>query len=146
VITTEDREFLTSFEQCSLGSKCWTHAAHLRMGWLVLQEEKSFDSALTRIRQGIQRFNTSNNSIGYHETITVAFARIINERRQAGESWEMFAEKNKDLFEKSFLGNYYSKDVLASEQARASFVEPDIGPLSKTCGNTTHPVGKPPIV
>ena len=146
MITTEDKEFLSSFEQCSLGSKCWTHAAHIRMGWLVLQEENSFESALKRIRQGIQRFNASNNSIGYHETITVAFAQIINERRQLGDSWEMFAEKNRDLFEKSFLANYYSKALLASDEARASFVEPDIGPLSKTCGNLTHRVGKPPIV
>ena len=33
------------------------------------------------------KFNSTQNSIGYHETITVAFARIIASRRNAGGTW-----------------------------------------------------------
>jgi hypothetical protein len=45
MITDDDKAFLLSFEECSLGAKCWTHAAHVRMGWLVLETSSSFDGA-----------------------------------------------------------------------------------------------------
>ena len=129
MITDDDRQFLQSFEQCSLGAKCWNHTAHIRMGWLVLQQESSFELALERIRQGIKKFNSTNNSIGYHETITVAFARIIDARLAAEESWQMFAERNKDLFEKSFLEKFYSAASLGAQHARENFIEPDLSQL-----------------
>jgi len=129
MITQDDRQFLEAFEKCALGAKCWTHEAHVRIGWLVLQEESSFDLALERIRQGIKRFNSTNNSIGYHETITVAFARIIDSRRIPADSWQIFCQKNQDLFDKSCLSKYYSSKILASVEARQSFVEPDVQPL-----------------
>ena len=129
MITEDDRLFLESFEQCKLGATCWNHAAHIRMGWLVLQEETSFERALERIRQGIKRFNSTNNSIGYHETITVAFARIIDARRIPGESWLIFSTRNQDLFEKSCLEKFYSSTVLGSAQARENFIAPDRQPL-----------------
>jgi len=33
MITQDDRQFLEAFEQCVLGSKCWTHEAHVRIGY-----------------------------------------------------------------------------------------------------------------
>jgi len=126
MITDDDKAFLLSFEECSLGAKCWTHAAHVRMGWLVLETSSCFDEALERIRSGIMRFNASKNGIGYHETITVAFARLIESRRLIGEDWEAFAVRNSDLFEKNCLQTYYSSAVLASEEARRSSLEPDL--------------------
>lgn len=132
MITEDDRQFLDSFEQCSLGAKCWTHAAHVRMGWLVLETSGSFDEAVTRIRTGIMRFNSTKNSIGYQETITVAFARIIDAKRQSGDSWQTFSTKHQDLFDKSCLEKFYSVEILRSEKAREVFVEPDLEQLPGT--------------
>lgn len=129
MITDDDKAFLQSFEDCSLGAKCWTHAAHVRMGWLVLETSTSFEEAINRIRNGIMRFNSSKNSIGYHETITVAFARLIDSRRLTGETLEAFVARNPDLNDKNCLRLFYSQETLASEEARQQFVEPDIAPL-----------------
>jgi hypothetical protein len=129
MITDDDKAFLLSFEECSLGAKCWTHAAHVRMGWLVLETSSSFDEALERIRTGIMRFNSSKNSIGYHETITIAFARLIESRRLNGESLEAFVARNPDLLEKDCLKRFYSPAILASEEARNRFIEPDLAAL-----------------
>ncbi len=126
MITEDDECFLQSFDDCSLGEKCWNHAAHIRMGWLVIERSSTFAEALVRIRTGIMRFNSTNNSTGYHETITVAFARLIESRRKVGDSWETFSERNSDLFEKKCLEAYYSADVLSSETARTEFVMPDL--------------------
>lgn len=132
MITDDDRAFLQSFEECSLGAKCWTHAAHVRMGWLVLETSSSFEEALERIRSGIMRFNSTKNSIGYHETITVAFARLIDSRRLTGETLEAFLARNPDLQDRNCLKQFYSQAILASEKARQNFIEPDITPLPQS--------------
>ncbi len=136
MISDDDLAFLDSFEQCSLGAKCWTHAAHVRMGWLVLETSPTFETALARIRNGIMRFNSSKNSIGYHETITVAFAQLIDSRRQTNESFEAFANRNPDLFQKDCLGRFYSADTLASETAKRTFIEPDLCALPQRIAAT----------
>ena len=91
-----DDEFLLAFQTCSLTRPEWTHEAHVRMAWLFLSRF-TFVEALDRIRCGIRKLNarigqpaithraptrpryrTSNGDPnGYHETITIAFARII---------------------------------------------------------------------
>lgn len=129
MITDADKAFLQSFEECSLGAKCWSHAAHVRMGWLVLEASSSFVEALERIRSGIMRFNSTKNSIGYHETITIAFARLIDSRRRPGETLEAFLARNPDLLEKDCLKRFYTPAILASEEARHRFVEPDLAAL-----------------
>ncbi|HIA52589.1 MAG TPA: hypothetical protein EYN91_10945 [Candidatus Melainabacteria bacterium] len=129
----EDEEFLQMFEQCSLSGKCWTHVAHVRMAWLQMQRSASYDEALDRIRKGIMAFNASVQSVGYHETITVAFARLIFHRRetQPAECWQEFLELHEDLISKEtpILHVYYSPELLATPEARAFFVEPDRKPL-----------------
>ncbi|MBX9770356.1 MAG: hypothetical protein K2X29_03240 [Candidatus Obscuribacterales bacterium] len=129
MITEDDKQFLNSFEQCSLGAKCWTHAAHIRMAWLVLETSQCFEDAVSRIKSGIQRFNSSNNSIGYHETITLAFAAIIDSRRKEGQGFSDFADENPDLFAKDYLNDFYDPAILKTEQAKNAFVEPNKKPL-----------------
>lgn len=129
----EDEEFLQMFEQCSLSGKCWTHVAHVRMAWLQMERSSSYEEALERIRTGIMAFNSSVQSVGYHETITVAFARLIHHKRQTEptKTWQDFLVKHSDLVsrESPILHNFYSPEVLSSQEAREKFVEPNIKPL-----------------
>jgi hypothetical protein len=132
----EDEEFLQMFEQCSLSGKCWTHVAHVRMAWLQMERSSSFEEALERIRTGIMAFNSSVKSVGYHETITVAFARLIHHKRQTEPTatWQDFIVKHSDLVSKEnpILNFYYSPEVLSSQDAHAKFVEPNLKPLPIT--------------
>lgn len=133
-LAKEDEQFLQAFEQCSLSGECWTHAAHVRMAWLQLERSSNFDEALHRIRKGIKTFNESRNNIGYHETITVAFAQVIHHRRQSGDkirTWQEFLDRHHDLLSKEspILHVHYSPELLASDLARETFVEPDRLPL-----------------
>lgn len=95
----------------------------------MLETSNSFEHALARMKAGIMRFNSAKNSIGYHETITVAFAQLINLKRQSGESWSVFAERNPELFDKNILNQFYSRELLFSEKARQTFIEPDLTKL-----------------
>jgi hypothetical protein len=130
-ISAEDQAFLDLFEQCTLQKTCWTHEAHIRFAWLRMEQCKTFDEALDKIRIGIQAYNSSVQSVGYHETITVAFARLIHAKRQKtrAATWQEFLHENEDLLLKRCLLEFYSKEILAGKEARSAFVEPDKKPL-----------------
>jgi hypothetical protein len=129
-----DDEFLAAFERCNLTRADWTHAAHVRVGWLYLSKGDSFDGVLAKVREGIKRFNLNvlDKPDGYHETITYAFLRLIFARRQSGpcsEDFLTFRSKHSDLFCSKSLEKHYSKALLDSPRARLEFVLPDLAPL-----------------
>ena len=75
-----DEIFLAAFENTSLPRHEWTHAAHVRMGFLYLSR-LPYAEAEASIVAGIRRFNAAKgNPTGYHQTITIAFARLIAAR------------------------------------------------------------------
>jgi hypothetical protein len=126
-----DDEFLAAFDACTLPKPLWTHEAHVRLAWLCL-DRFPFAAALAHVRAGIQKYNRSlGNTTGYHDTVTVAFVRIVAAKRTPGETFADFRSANPDVFAKDrpILLNYYSKAVLDSAAARAGFVEPDVGSL-----------------
>lgn len=124
-----DAEFLAAFEACTIPRADWTHEAHVRMAWLYLTS-RPFPDALRLIRAGIRRYNDSLGGTGYHDTITVAFARLIASRL-GGDGYAAFREANPDLMDRTLgaLKRYYSEARLKSDEAKAAFVEPDLRPL-----------------
>jgi hypothetical protein len=126
-------EFLTAFESCTLPREHWTHSAHVRLAWLYLTQ-LPFAAALDRIRDGIRRYNAAGGSDGYHETITVAFTRLVHARLapdRAPEDFPAFQARNPELFagRGDLLGQHYSSATLASTEAKQRFVEPDREPF-----------------
>jgi GNAT superfamily N-acetyltransferase len=134
VLDADELMFLRDFEACTLLETQWTHPAHVRMAWLYLTQSDS-SSALAKIRAGIMRFNEKvlDRRQEYHETVTVAFARIISDRIIPGEAWAQFERRIDDLLNRTspILETYYSKDLLGSVRARQTFVEADLCGLPK---------------
>ena len=129
-----DDDFLAAFESCTLTRADWTHAAHVRVGWLYLSTGDSFDGVLATVRDGIQRFNRTvlDKPEGYHETITHGFLRLIRARLLSGppcEDFASFCQRNPELFCSKTIGNHYSKALLDSPRARQEFVPPDLTPF-----------------
>ena len=128
-----DDEFLAAFEACTLPRPLWTHEAHVRMAWLYLTR-LPFADALERIRGGIRRYNTSlGNAAGYHDTITVAYARLVAARIAPGEDFANFRARHPELFDctLSALKRHYSEARLQSPEAREQFIEPDLRELPR---------------
>jgi len=130
-----DRDFLSEFESAAIPRDRWTHREHLRVAFLYLRD-LPFADALVRLRSGIQALNRANGvrdtaTSGYHETLTVAWARVVASvvERGAAEDFDSFAQRNPSLLDKHVLGAYYSNERLFASEARATFVEPDIAPL-----------------
>lgn len=127
-ILPADLHFLQRFESFELPEAEWTHLAHVRLAWICLNLGAAED-ALLRIRRGILRYNTKVLERGhkYHDTVTVAFTRIIGDRMRAAERWTDFAERIGDILDpgRPVLLRYYSASRLYSDEARRRFIEPD---------------------
>ncbi len=128
-----DQEFLNAFEDGSLPRAAWTHAAHLRMAFLRLRREPALDTTLPQISARIQAYNLSRgNPRGYHETMMVAFVRLVADALRFLPADAEFADlqaARPDLFASDALLRFYSPKRLHTPQARAVFVEPDLCPL-----------------
>jgi hypothetical protein len=130
--------FAARFEACRIPKSEWTHLAHLAIGMWHVQRYGA-DDALTRLRHGISRLNDSHGTLntetsGYHETITRAYVRLLAQFLDASPSAMPLAERVSRLIasplaEKEALLKFYSRELLMSPEARASWVEPDIMPL-----------------
>jgi hypothetical protein len=125
-----DEEFLTALESCELPAEAFTHAAHVRAGYLYLRAG-GFDAALGRMRAAVQRYAAHlGKPDKYHETITVAHLALIHERlseRGDAGDWTSFQEQNPDLFERDLLLRHYRRSELESDLARRIFILPRRG-------------------
>jgi len=130
---------ISSFEQTTLPRECWTHEAHVHVAWHYARS-RPFDEALASMRAGIQKYNIvigveSGDDSGYHETVTVAWMRIMHsmvQGRSAEEAFDRFLAAHPELLEKRVLLKYYSRECLLSPEARVEFVDPDITSLPTT--------------
>jgi hypothetical protein len=122
-----DQEFLRALESCALPESEFGHVAHVRAAYLYLRQH-DFAGALDRIRRAIRQFATHlGKPDRYHETITVAYAALIQQHiceRGDGGGWESFARENPQLFDPHLLGHFYSRGQLESEMARKVFLLP----------------------
>jgi hypothetical protein len=117
---------LRAFETGALDPAKFPHAEHIRLGYEMLACHP-FGEALMRFSRGLQLLAAkAGRPQLYHETITVAFLALINERRARGgqQNWSEFKRTNADLFDKRCLEKWYSAEQLASDLARRTFCLP----------------------
>ena len=140
-----DEAFLKAFEDCTLPFAEWRHRAHLKVAYLYLRQ-LPFDEALTKVRANIKRYNAATNTPeelerGYHETITVAWLRLIYftlcEYGPAASADE-FLEREPQLLNKKALLLFYSRSQLISWRGKAEFVEPDLAPFPRNTKQQEH--------
>jgi hypothetical protein len=116
------------FEACALPCERWTHRAHLEVA-ATYAVRYPLHQATDRIRLNIRRYNESlGNFTGYHETITVAFMRLVAARLREERPAELagFVNDLAGRFRVNSLLDYYSETRLWSAEARERFVEPDV--------------------
>jgi hypothetical protein len=123
-------EELGAFERGVVDPAQFPHAEHLRFGYEML-DRYSFGEAVSRFSDGLKLLAAKAGKPDvYHETITVAFLALINERRVRDETqaWAEFKRDNADLFDKRCLEKWYGAEQLGSELARRAFCLPTLPP------------------
>jgi len=122
----ETTDELRDFETGALDPAKFPHAEHIRLGFEMLTRHP-FGEALMRFSRGLRLLAAkAGRPQLYHETITVAFLALVNERRVRGgpQNWSEFQRTNPDLFDKRCLEKWYSAEQLASDLARRTFCLP----------------------
>jgi hypothetical protein len=129
--------FLSAFEAGTLPKEEFTHAGHLLAGacYVHMLDEAG---AINHMRLCVRRFNEAvggknTDTGGYHETITVFWIKTLSSLRArlpefgradfAAYAVEAYRDR-RDLFR-----DFYDFDVLASVEARRSWIEPSIKPI-----------------
>ena len=121
---------IAAFETGALDPAEFPHSEHVRLGYEMLGRY-SFGEAISRFSHGLKLLAAkAGKPQVYHETITVAFLALINERRAAGanQTWTGFRANNADLFDKRCLEKWYGAEQLGTDLARRTFCLPTLPP------------------
>jgi hypothetical protein len=113
--------------------KNFNHASHLHVAWVYLAESLSVRQAANKMRNTLRRFAAAaGKPEKYHETITLFWVHLLSRVHAVGraERLQDVVHANPQLLEKNFPLTYYSAERLFSDEARISWVEPDLKPLS----------------
>ncbi|CAO3660759.1 unnamed protein product [Umbelopsis vinacea] len=131
--------FMKAFEDHTLDFRQWTHRAHVRMAWNYLREMNK-EEAAPLIKNGIESYYRANKDkvqFKYNQTITGFYVELIYKAVQAdhlsGHSDEddffQFLERYPILKDRKVINEYYSRELLHSDESIRSFVQPDLLPL-----------------
>lgn len=123
-----DEEFLAAFDSGHLDPAAFPHAQHVRAAWHCLHGVP-FRDGLARLRRGLKQLTIRAGHPGrYHETITVAYARLIHQKmRQLGpHAYADFERRAPEFFARDahVLSEIYDAATLASDEARQRFIPP----------------------
>ncbi len=123
-----------AFETGELPTSEFHHAQHLTVALWYLSRFP-FDEAAARFRKTVKGYigHHAVDPSKYHETITMFWLHIVDSfmagRDASADLESMAADLVATWGSSKAIASYYSKDLLDSAEARASFVAPDLQPL-----------------
>jgi hypothetical protein len=127
-----DVELTRGLERGEIPNEGFPHASHLHVAWVYLSESLSVIEAADKMRQTLRKFTAAaGKPEKYHETITVFWVRLLSQAQDAasGSSLENIVHENPRLLEKNLPLDYYSPERLFSDEARRSWIEPNLKSL-----------------
>ena len=128
----EVKSLVAAFESGELPAAEFKHTAHIAVG-LAYLAEAPLAEATERMRQSLGRFLRHHNETGYHETLTVFWMRLLAHLAMGRYSklslWERINAVIATHGAKWPVEAHYSKEIVASANAREMWIEPDLVPL-----------------
>ena len=125
----EIRTLVSAFEACSFHPSEFRHYQHLTVAlWYVWHLPP--DEAITKMTTGIRRLAETYGKMGYHETITLFWLRIVanfvTEHRRKTSLTAIANALIDSCNDKDLIGHFYSAELLATDKAKSEWVEPDL--------------------
>ena len=124
-----DDELVAQFEDTTLPDL--PHEDHVRLVWLYTRAGGA-DHAIEWIRDGLIAYTAARGSAAwFHATRTWAWGVLITRASVASpaDSFDAFLAAHPEFLRRDLLGDYYSEELLTSDAARASALEPDLRSL-----------------
>ena len=131
----EIRTLVSAFEACSFHPSEFRHYQHLAVAlWYVWHLPA--DEATAKMTTGIRRLAETYAKMGYHETITLFWLRIVAnfvaEHRGKTSLTAMANALIDSCNDKNLIDEFYSAELLATDKAKAEWVEPDLKALPES--------------
>jgi hypothetical protein len=132
-IELSDDQFEEQLAACKLNPSLFTHEAHLRLAWIHIKKY-GINRAIDNISYQLQNFVKSIGAADkYNATLTVAAIRAVYHFMLKSETnnFISFIDENPRLKNnfKELLGYHYTTDIFKSEQARITYLEPELLPF-----------------
>ena len=130
-----DAAFQEQFETCTLPPTLFSHEAHLRLAWLLIQEH-GLSQAEVKIQDLLLAYVSALGAREkYNTTLTVAAMKAVHHymQKSSADSFSNFIEdfpRLKTNF-KNLMSAHYSRDIFNSEEAKAHYIEPDLLPFTE---------------
>jgi hypothetical protein len=120
------------FESCETDKPNFKHRDHLTVAVWYLQS-LDLEQAVDRMRSALLRFldHHSVDRQKYNETITVFWIQMVANKLNEMRDATLVEKCNgvvESLHNSNLVSDYYSKDLLSSDEARRNFVAPDLRP------------------
>jgi hypothetical protein len=127
-----DSEFARAFLHGALPPERFHHRDHLRLAW-VLVRERGVEEAAPMIAASIQSLAQRHGQAEkYHETMTQFWVRVTGYHVNAHPNitdFDAFLAAFPALLDTGLPYRHWRRETMASEPARARWVEPDLHPL-----------------
>jgi hypothetical protein len=124
-----DGEFARALEACEISNADFHHRDHVRLAWFYLRSYGA-EAADQRISAAIRNFAERHGKLDkYHHTMTIAWMRLVAPAA-ALASFDAVTAAFPRLLDKTYLREFYSDELLSSDAAKKTFVEPDKQPFS----------------
>ena len=126
-------EVVRRFESCEYAPDDFGHRLHLTVALAYLLDS-TYAEALERMRRSLHRFVKHHNLSGvYHETLTVFWVRrVLAFLEQSDRTSGLAAlanELNGACADSRLVFDYYTKERIDSDKARAYWLDSDLKPL-----------------
>ena len=129
----EIEELVESFESCAVAPAEFDHGAHLAVALWYLSRLPYAD-ATARMREGLHRYTRHNNAeANYNETLTIFWLKLVRRFLAQADAARPLTERANELIvtygSSKLAFEYYSRELVQTPEAKASWVEPDLRPL-----------------
>ena len=130
---SEVLDLVRSFEDATVKHDDWKHAEHLVVALYYLTRH-DLDTAYEKMRGGILNLLVKGFGVDltkempYHETITLFWMRTVAEFNGSKNGASLLEKANEVAYkwDKDYPLNFYTRERLFSDEARARFIEPDL--------------------
>jgi hypothetical protein len=107
------------------------HREHLELAWEYLgryDAEAAYEAVAAAIRHLAEMHGAPDK---YHETITRSWVHLVAVHRAGSDhtSFDDFIAHHRPLLDRQLLARHYSRELIASPEARTKWVEPDLAEL-----------------
>ncbi len=134
-VDREDQELRRQFESFTISPDEFSHAIHVRLAYVYLVDN-DVDTVYRQFRQVTLDYLKHHDidPSKYNETLTRAWILAIRHFMMCSSPTKCsseFVDSNPRLLNSRIMQLHYSKQLLFSDEARLSFIEPDLAPIPR---------------